>query len=528
MKITRTLSSTGVATFALVLGFAAPAAAVPVPGENGRIVFASGRTGGDAGRELFLLPVPSSTGGGTLSPAIASVAGQQHRHPAWSPDRTKIVYARVLSPTNTDLFVLDLTTPGATPVNITQSPTVVEDRPAWSPDGSHIAWDSNAFGASEIIVALPNGGGQTNITNTAGFERGPAWSPDSKTIFYETGDRNDAVADDNVVKRSITLGPPITVGAQSLAVADSGISEIQPSVSADGTHICFGLQSANNVATAEVMVAPLTAVPSGGISISDNDPVADYNCAFSPDSFYVAYVNGSGTSNARLMMARADSTGSPIELSNDPGNNDFDGQPDWAPDGRPDCPDQSAATGPGVAVSIPVQCNDTGPLYERSTVREFVTQQPQHGTTQQALAGDPVVYTPNPGFVGTDTFVIKSFDELGFGSDTGTVTVAVGTCAGKPLTLSGTEGNDTINGTAGADVISGLGGDDVISGLGGDDIVCGGAGNDRLSGGPGNDKLVGNAGNDSLNGGSGSKDVCKGGPGKKDRARKCEKVRSVP
>ena len=54
-------------------------------GENGRILFVQGPTGGNA--QLFLLPVPSSTGGGTLSPPITSDA-VQHRHPTWSPDRT--------------------------------------------------------------------------------------------------------------------------------------------------------------------------------------------------------------------------------------------------------------------------------------------------------------------------------------------------------------------------------------------------------------------------------------------------------
>jgi hypothetical protein len=119
---------------AALLALPAPAGAV-LSGENGRIVFASGRVSTDAEAQLFLLPVPGPTGGGTLSAPITTlVTGVQHRHPAWSPDRTRIAYARGDSTTgNFDIFVQDLTVPGSTPVNITNSNNVTDDRPAWSP-----------------------------------------------------------------------------------------------------------------------------------------------------------------------------------------------------------------------------------------------------------------------------------------------------------------------------------------------------------------------------------------------------------
>jgi DNA-binding beta-propeller fold protein YncE len=86
------------------------------------------------------------------------------------------------------------------------------------------------------------------------------------------------------------------------------------------------------------------------------------------------------------------------------------------------------------------------------------------------------------------------------------------TCAGRGVTILGSEGPDLLIGTPGQDVIAGLGGDDIISGLGGDDGICGGPGRDALFGGLERDVLVGGAGRDRLRGGDGA-DVLRGGPG---------------
>ena len=58
-------------------------------------------------------------------------------------------------------------------------------------------------------------------------------------------------------------------------------------------------------------------------------------------------------------------------------------------------------------------------------VKEFISDQPQNGTAKQDLAGDPITYTPNANFVGTDFIEIQSFDDFGFGSDKGVVAVTV-------------------------------------------------------------------------------------------------------
>jgi len=73
-------------------------------------------------------------------------------------------------------------------------------------------------------------------------------------------------------------------------------------------------------------------------------------------------------------------------------------------------------------------------------------------------------------------------------------------CEREFVTISGTDGDDTIYGTSGDDVIHGKDGNDTIYGGAGDDIICGGAGDDHIFGGKGNDIINGQSGSDVLEG----------------------------
>jgi Tol biopolymer transport system component len=410
-------AAAGVLVAIAALLIPASIASAVLSGANGRIAYVSGRGFTDAQSKIYLRVASGSFGLGGNTGPLSSSAGQ-HRHPTWSPNRTKIAYAlgdASCNPTKCDIYVLDLTAPFPIAVNITNTPAVTEDRPAWSPDGTRIAYES----AGDILVDPVEEGATLNLTESAAIEGKPAWTPDSTEIYYHTGDPTLANSL-NIVKE------PSGGGAVQNIATSPGENEFQPSLSPDGKQMCFtrGTGIGFN-ATADVIVS--LANGGGQQDLSDDAVAGNYNCTWSPDGTQVAYVRGIFSTGDLVMERADDSSPFPVELETAPGV--FDGNPDWAPDGRPVCQDSAVTTTVNKAVAIPLQCFDSGPFYERSFVREFVSEAPKNGTAGEVQQGDQepstVLYTPNPGFTGTDALGVGSFDEIaGFGAPQ-TVTIVV-------------------------------------------------------------------------------------------------------
>ena len=552
-----------------VLSMAATAAA-NVPGRNGRIAFTSGREGANDNQAQLYAINPSRP---TSLGSPFSIPGVQNRHASWSPDRTKVVFAAGTpgSPTTEDfdLFVKDMITGQVNPLDVNE--TNSNDHPSWSPDGTKIAYEHQPTAGSADrdikVKTFPSAAPAVNLTSGGPTEFKPAWTPDSSEIYYAITSAGPPVNFD-IVRKAANATP---ASPTSDASASPTFDAYQPAISPDGTKVCYTLQSTpQNSATAEIYVADFPSF-SNGVNYSNDNAKGDINCVFSPDSKKIAYTNGV-FSQGRLVTKRiGDPTAQPTELTDDQGSNNFDGNADWAPDGSPSCPDKTVTTRPGQAITISLECTDTGPTYERTDPNGFVDAQPANGkTSDESTTTNPstVRYTPNPGFAGTDRLVYNAFDDFGFGTDTGTVTIRVAApdaggnggsgnggggqgarpkCAGRTATIVGTPGRDNLKGTRRRDVIVAGGGNDRIRAASGNDVVCagsgndrvdGGRGNDRVSGGSGNDRLSGSAGNDRLSGDSGrdrlsggsgrdrlsggrSRDRCAGGAGR-DRARSCE------
>ena len=108
--------------------------------------------------------------------------GWEYRSPAWSPDGTKIAFASNRNG-DWDLFVMEAAGSWLMPLTIG---TGSDDRPAWSPDGAHIAFESNRDGDFDIYLMNSDGSGAVNLRDGPAEDRAPAWSPDGTRIVFSS------------------------------------------------------------------------------------------------------------------------------------------------------------------------------------------------------------------------------------------------------------------------------------------------------------------------------------------------------
>jgi Tol biopolymer transport system component len=107
--------------------------------------------------------------------------------PVWSPDGTRIAFFSEREG-KSGIWVMDIDGENVIPVG---TPPGVNDYPTWSPDGKRIAWNctmghrhSNGRGDFEICVANADGSDLTQLTDTEGDNKYPAWSPDGLHILF--------------------------------------------------------------------------------------------------------------------------------------------------------------------------------------------------------------------------------------------------------------------------------------------------------------------------------------------------------
>ncbi len=104
--------------------------------------------------------------------------GKMDFSPAWSPDGSRIAFSSD-RPGQYDIFVIDVS--GENLANLTNSPEIHEYAPSWSPDGTHIlykSWDDHFH-----TLRLADGH-KTQVTQAQGDRRNPVWSADGKQIAF--------------------------------------------------------------------------------------------------------------------------------------------------------------------------------------------------------------------------------------------------------------------------------------------------------------------------------------------------------
>jgi tricorn protease len=159
--------------------------------------------------------------------------------------------------------------------DLTSTPGIDEDHPAWSPDGRTIAYTTDAGGGQQIAIRPAEGGPEKVLTAfKEGYFYGPVWSPDGKTLAFSDG--------------SHKLWTVRTDGGAPKEVAQDKLGEIHDQAfSPDARWLAFSLSAPSDrrrdLYLYEIATGKLTKLGNGG--------EVDYGPAWSADGQYLYFVS---------------------------------------------------------------------------------------------------------------------------------------------------------------------------------------------------------------------------------------------
>jgi Tol biopolymer transport system component len=310
---TRLALVTAVCATAAVTMIALPAApaGAAFPGRNGLIAWTH-ITGLTTDAEIFVM---GPNGGGKRQ---LSNNEQNDFFPAWSADGRFLAFESS-SATDVDIWVMNLS--GTFSQNISQMPGVADRGPAWSPDGTQIAfWRQHFDGTSEIWRMNADGSNQVQLTVAGVADSYPAWSPDGRFIVF-VSDRDG--------NPELYVMPPS--GAPEVRLTNTPmVQEGNPNWSPDGTKLAFDACMATSFpcpGTApnyEIFSVNLNGT---GLRRLTNAPGIDFNPAWSPDGTQIVF-RSDRTGFTHIWKMNADGTNQ-TQLT----TVDFTGgvDPDWQP-----------------------------------------------------------------------------------------------------------------------------------------------------------------------------------------------------
>jgi dipeptidyl aminopeptidase/acylaminoacyl peptidase len=253
---------TGAVACLLVLGPGARPAQAAFPGQNGRIAFAT-----ISYWEESNVVVMNADGSGLVD--LTGCCADEWA-PAFSPDGSRIAFTSNRTG-DAEIYVMDAD--GTDVRRVTSSPAQDFD-PAFSADGATIVFASDRDGNRELYVIGADVSGETRVTSSAANEEDPAFSADGSRLAF-TSDRDG--------NREVYVAA--ADGAAPLRLTFDPAADYQPGFSPDGSRIAFTSERGGGLGRIHVMGVD----GSAPTLLSSSDTSADHDPSFSPDGTKVVF-----------------------------------------------------------------------------------------------------------------------------------------------------------------------------------------------------------------------------------------------
>jgi len=266
--------------------------------------------------------MPALVGLGAVAPTAARaqdaavlLSRVTNAYPAYSPDGSRIAY---MSNADGDFDIYVAVPDSGVRRKLTDAPGQ-DGQPVWSPDGSRIAFRSVRDGNSQIYVMDADGSNPVNLSRNGFVDEHPVWSPDGARIVFASERPPSGGGEPNYDLFSMAAD-----GTDVRRITDTPEVETYPALSPDGSRIaCRRI-----LASGDWEVVILDVEGSDVLNLSDHEGFDGWP-AWSPDGERIVFASERGGSSDLWVV---DADGSNLEqLTRDPDRDER--QPWWSPDG---------------------------------------------------------------------------------------------------------------------------------------------------------------------------------------------------